>query len=680
MKTEKSIRQQLEQQAQQVLFLKAPTSKNHNKYKRLKMNWKELIMSSLLLLFTCLYHANAAAQVDFDQIQSGMLMSFDNQTGEYHSLLLQDSQFEVDIYGLLATVTVKQRYLNQNQDWLNEAVYAFPLADSSAVYRLRMTIGERVIEGEIHEKKQAEAIYQQAKSEGRTATMVKQYRPNIFTSDIANIAPLEQITVEISYQQSVRYDNGYFQLQLPMAIKPRFIPDTTSIAGLPNNKVLDSGQRQINVNLQAGFEVDEIRSLNHQVAINQQFGQHQIKLSDQQLYDGKDFVLRWYPQADNKPTAALFSEQKDGFEYALLMVLPPKTVAKQNIKRNITFIIDSSGSMEGQAIKQAKDALLYALEQLDSQQQFNIIDFDSNATALFEQPAAATPENIAKALDFIDGFSADGGTNMAPALAIAMNPKNISDDRLNQIIFLTDGSVGNEAGIFEQIANNIGTARLFTIAIGEAPNNYFMNKAAMFGRGNYTQIADLQQVDETMKHLFDKLETPALTDIELVWNAKQAEQSPKIIPDLYLDQPIIITAKTPLGQKMSGKQLTISGLQDQQAWDKSLSFKTDGQSQGIARLWARQRIEGLMDDMMLGGDRQQLQQQITELALQHQLVSAFTALVAVDKTPNLTRMAQAKAAQQLPYPQTALGWKTQLLFGLIILLLSQFIFRLAKKS
>ena len=198
----------------------------------------------------------------------------------------------------------------------------------------------------------------------------------------------------------------------------------------------------------------------------------------------------------------------------------------------MTFIMDTSGSMHGMALEQAKDALLYALSEMSADSYFNVIDFDSTAKALFPQSMPADPNNILKALAFVDGFSSDGGTNMAPALAIAMQDSNTLDDRLNQIIFLTDGSVGNEASIFDQIEQNIGDSRLFTIAIGAAPNNYFMNKAAMFGRGSYTQIADLNLVDESMRDVFNKLATPAMTDVDVTWHATQVEQSPKVVPDL----------------------------------------------------------------------------------------------------------------------------------------------------
>ena len=281
---------------------------------------------SFTLVVGLMYNVNIHAQdaIDFNDIESGMMLSFDNSTGEYRSLTLENTSFDVDVFGLLATVTVKQEFTNHNPDWVTEGVYAYPLADMSALYELKMTVGERVIVGEIHEKKEAIQIYEQAKADGLTATMVKQYRPNIFTSDIANIAPFENITIELTYQQSLRFDNGYFELQLPMSIKPRYVPAEYD-ARLPmNNNVAGSRKRSISINLDAGFELDEVRSLYHEVNINDQFKIQQVSLVDSQLYDSHDFVLRWYPTLSQSPNAALFSEIKDGYEYSLLMVMPPK--------------------------------------------------------------------------------------------------------------------------------------------------------------------------------------------------------------------------------------------------------------------------------------------------------------------------------------------------------------------
>jgi len=688
-KQKQSIRWELEQLAQKQQSKANPESTPSKKYHKLGLNWKDAVIFSLAMFYTTLYHVNAHAQtgslnaVNFDDISSGMMMEFNKTTGEYNSLKLVQTDYAVDVFGLLATIKLKQTFFNDQDNWVTEGVYAFPMADKSAVYQLKMIIGERVIEGEIHEKKQAMEIYQQAKADGLTATMVKQYRPNIFTSDIANIGPQETITVEITYQMSLRYDQNFYELRLPMAIKERYVPAEVD-ANLPvAYGIQDQNYRNIEVNLDAGFDLDELRSLYHNVEITQNFNNHLINLKDQQLYDRNDFVLRWYPVLEQTPKAAYFSEQKDGFEYSLLMVMPPNEVEKTTQPRNMTYIMDTSGSMHGMALEQSKDALLFALSELDANTYFNVIDFDSTAKSLFAASKPATPDNIGLALDFVDGFSSDGGTNMAPALQIAMQRENIKSGYLNQIIFMTDGSVGNEAMIFDQIAQDIGDARLFTIAIGPAPNNYFMRKAALFGKGVYTHIAALDQVNDSMSQLFAQLSRPALTDVAVTWNTVDVVQSPSVIADLYMDQPLIITSKTPINKATGSPAFVVSGLSgdshNKKTWSEQIKLNDGDQTVGITRLWARNKVEEMTDDLMLGGDYELLKDDIIDFALKHSLITEFTAMVAVDRNPDASRMAnakaaaQAKVAQQVPFPQGSLGWRWNLLLGLLLISMAFFL-------
>jgi len=358
------------------------------------------------------------------------------------------------------------------------------------------------------------------------------------------------------------------------------------------------------------------------------------------------------------------------------MLLPPKITQKTQQLREVVFIIDTSGSMHGIAMDAAKDALYFALTQLKPNDKFNIIEFNTNAQSLFNHSVIATPDNLDKAIDFIDILKSDGGTNMAPALNLAMKDP-VEINFLKQIIFITDGSVGNEAQLFQQINNQIDNARLFTVAIGAAPNNYFMNKAALIGRGTYTNIAQLNEVDAMMNDLFIKITSPALTDVQVDWNA-QVEQNPSVIPDLYSDQPVLVTAKL----NKFNTNIVLSGFKNEDSFSKSFNLNSDGFSVGIAKLWARNQIEDLTDDYMLetGTDNLILQEKITQLGLKYQLVSPFTSLVAVDQNPDLSRLValqardlhQIETLEQVNYPQTALGWKWQLYFGFFILMVTYY--------
>lgn len=686
----KHIRQQLEDLYQQK-YKKLSKTKPVKKYRGLGLNWRDAVILTLALFFVGLYQVQAHAQIreqdcfDLDDIDTGMMLSYQESGNNYGALKLLSSQYDIDITGIVAQVNITQTFHNDSNLWIKEGMYAFPVAQNAAVYQMKLKIGKRVIEGEIHEKKQAQQIYDDAKVQGLAASIVKQYRPNLFTTDVANIMPNEKVTVEITYQQTLIYDAGHIDFRLPLAIKSRymqqrFLADSDTLGSevsalqatdLTTPTVSDHQNRSINVQLEAGFELSELSSMYHDVEIKEAGVYQTISLLDETLYDANDFVLRWYPVQGKEPQAAMFSEKLNGEEYVLMMLLPPKSTQKITQKREVVFIIDTSGSMQGAAMNAAKDALLFGLTQIDSQDKFNVIEFNSYATQVFKHSQVPNAENLDKAVDFIVALQSDGGTNMGPALALSMQDE-VDGDYLKQIIFITDGSVGNEAQLFKQIDQNIGQARLFTVAIGQAPNNYFMSKAALIGKGTYSNISNLSDVDDEMNELFVKLSSPALTDVAIEWG-HDVEQNPRVIPDLYSDQPIVVTAKMP----QFNPSIALSGFADKSTWSQSFNLNKDGQSTGIAKLWARNQIADLTDDYMLGAssDGQWLQEQITQIALQYHLVSEFTSLVAVDKTPDMSRlvkiqaqaMEQAEIMAQANYPQGSLGWKWKMLLGLMLI-------------
>lgn len=667
------------------------TTMAQQKYQGLRLNWRDIVILVWLLFFVGLYHVQAYAQktIKLDDVNTGMMLSYDQSTDDYSPLKLVDSEYNVNISGIIAEVTIKQTFRNNSDEWIDQGMYAFPVANNAAVYDMQMRLGKRLIVAEIHEKKKAQQIYNQAKADGMTASLVKQYRPNLFTTDVANIMPKEHIEVRISYQQTLLYDAGHIDFRLPLAIKSRYMQGAflaepmpqgdLQETHLPVSSVTDELKRKIHINLEAGFELSELKSMHHDVEIVNSDVNKIITLADDRLYDQHDFVLRWYPHKKQRPQAAMFSEKINGEEYVLMMLLPPQQNPEKSIKQNreVIFIIDTSGSMHGQAINAAKDALLFGLTQMTEQDKFNIIEFNSYTQALFKKSVSATANHLEQAIDFIDGLSADGGTIMAPALSLAMQQPT-SENLLKQIVFITDGSVGNEAQLFKQISQDIDEARLFTVAIGAAPNNYFMDKAAVLGRGSYTNIADLEFVDESMNELFVKITSPTLTNIMVEWG-DNVEQNPKIIPDLYKDEPVIVTAKM---QDFNFDPI-LSGFMNDKAWSSSFQFKRDGGSVGVAKLWARQYIEQLNDDLMLGADvdADRLQKNITDVALAFHLVSPFTSLVAVDKTPQMTEMLAAqvqsiepaKVITQAAYPQTSLGWKLQMLIGVVLMFLASLV-------
>ena len=598
-----------------------------------------------------------------------------------------DTEVHFRVSGIVARAQVRQTFRNPSADW-QEGIYVFPLPENAAVDHMKMRIGERVVEGDIKEKAAARAAFEQAKQSGQRAALVEQERPNIFTTSVANIAPNGDIVVEIEYQQTLRYENagggGRFSLRFPMVVGPRYIPgspDGTHGNGgtgwAPNTDQVPDAARitppvpkprdgqaplnpvRIRVELDAGVPLASVDSPYHRITVSRPDERRAgIELTDGSTPANRDFELTWTLAPAHAPQAALFVEKAAGRNYGLLLLVPPAAVGREErLPRESIFVIDTSGSMEGQSIRQAKEALEMAVARLTPRDRFNVIEFNSTATALFRDAQAASPDNVSRAVGFVRGLRAQGGTEMAAALNLALNGRE-DPQRVRQVIFLTDGAVGNEDALFRLIQQKLGDSRLFTVGIGSAPNSWFMSKAAQSGRGSFTYIGRIEEVKKKMAALFAKLESPVLKGVRIDWPAgAQVEAWPQRLPDLYLGEPLVVS----FAFDQAGGDIRIGGVRGDAPWSAALPFAAASAGEGLGVIWAREKIQALTDNLRDGAGEEQVKPQVVEIALAHHLVSKYTSLVAVDKTP----ARPADAALQGGAMPTNLpeGWNHEAVFG-----------------
>ncbi|HEY9420924.1 MAG TPA: VWA domain-containing protein, partial [Thermoanaerobaculia bacterium] len=343
-----------------------------------------------------------------------------------------------------------------------------------------------------------------------------------------------------------------------------------------------------------------------------------------------DLVLEWTPAVGREPRAVYYTEEIDGETYGLLMVMPPDApdAASSRLPRETTFIIDTSGSMEGTSIVQARQALLLALDRLQPSDWFNVIEFNSEAKALFATSVQAHAAAIHQARSYVRNLKADGGTNMLPALQAGLKAGGAPSGLVRQVIFATDGQVQDEAAALQFLQSNLGDRRLFTMAIGAAPNSHFLRKVAEFGRGSFTHIANESEVASRMGALFSQLESPMLHRIEVQWSDAGAEAWPSRVPDLYLGEPLVVAAK----MKGDGP-VTVSGQRGKSTWEDSFPAPAVIKGAGIDKLWARRKIQALEDSIKDSADLNTVRQQVIDLGTRHHLVTTWTSLVAVDESP-----------------------------------------------
>jgi Ca-activated chloride channel family protein len=607
------------------------------------------------------------------------------------------AEVEIRVTGHVARTRVTQRFSNPHPDWY-EGVYVFPLPERAAVDRLRMTIGERVVEGEIREKEQAKQTYAAAKAQGRRAALLEQERPNLFTSSVANIGPGEEVRVDIEYQQALHYDQGRYELRFPMVVGPRYTPaqmDAADAARITPSVLRPDASTEIHnpvtltVEVQAGLPIGGLRSPSHQIETGDCSGSACRAVLRGPVPANKDFVLDWALAPGAAPAAAALVESKGDRYYGLVMVAPPAPERRAApMPREAIFVIDTSGSMQGASIEQAREALELAIRRLGAADRFNVIEFNSHAQALYAEARPATQDNVQRAVRWVRALRANGGTEMAKALDLALDGRE-TPGRLRQIVFLTDGAVGNEDPLLRMIRERLGDSRLFTVGIGSAPNSHFMTKAARFGAGTFTYIGRIDEVKEKMDALFARLESPVLKGVRIDWGgAAGVEAWPKQIPDLYAGEPIVVL----FAAERLGGEIAVSALAGDKPWQVGVPLAAAEGDGALSSLWARESIGALMDQLRGGAPEAEVREAVLKLALQHHLVSRYTSLVAVDRTPARSaeaRLKSAGVATNLPegwtydgvlggeLPRGATSLRFDLLAGVLLLLLAALLWRRA---
>jgi len=326
----------------------------------------------------------------------------------------------------------------------------------------------------------------------------------------------------------------------------------------------------------------------------------------------------------------------------------------------MVFVIDNSGSMGGTSITQAKASLLFALDRLKPNDRFNVIRFDHTMDAVFADTVAADAGNIARAKAFVSALQASGGTEMVPPMKAALSDRRGPDSQyLRQVVFLTDGEIGNEQELFDTIAAMRGRSRVFMVGIGSAPNSFLMTRAAEIGRGTFTHIGSVDQVQERMRELIEKLESPVVTGLTASYTGGAMDATPDALPDLYRGEPIVIAARLGAADGV----VEIKGMIGARPWTVTLPVAKAAEGAGLSKLWARRKITDAEMAHRLGqASAAEADQRILALALEHHLVSRLTSLVAVDATPSRPEGGQLTRAE-LPLNLPA-GWDFDKVFGI----------------
>ena len=587
---------------------------------------------------------------DEPQVTQGTLRAV-NEDGEVIlEFPLKHTSVYAQISGFLAQVEVKQHFHNPHNEKI-EAVYVFPLPENSAVNEMIMVVGKRNIYGEIHKRKVARQIYEQARAVGKRTALLEQERPNIFTQSVANIQPGEEIVITIRYVQALKYDRGVYRYVFPMVVGPRFIPgaptgkkgtgwapDTNTVpdASRITPPVLKPGRRSghdisLTVTLDAGLSIEDLHSKSHDIELTDEgIGRATVSIMAQDTIPNKDFILE-YRVAEDKPRAAFLTHYSQQGGYLLLMIQPSLESVTQNLEpKEIFFVVDCSGSMSGYPIQKVKEAMYHCIQGISPDDTFQIIRFSSNASAFSPKPVPATRLHKEEALDYIQALYGSGGTMMIEGIKACLDYPR-TPERKRIVFFMTDGFIGNDSQILAAVKEKVGSARLFSFGVGSSPNRSLLERMAQLGHGTAQYIRQDQDAQPVITDMLSRISKPYLTDVEINWGGLSVtDVYPNPIPDLYSAQPLILFARYEgAGEAAVTLRGRINGEPyEEKIWITLPDWNPDNGS--LASVWAREKIKYLMLEQ-LGGRMRSIEEEVTNLALEYNLMSQYTSFVAVDE-------------------------------------------------
>jgi Ca-activated chloride channel family protein len=571
---------------------------------------------------------------------------------------LKHTEVRAGISGFLARVTVTQIFSNSATENI-EAVYAFPLPQDAAVDDMTIQVGDRTVRGVIKRREEARAIYDQAKRTGHVAALLDQERPNIFTQSVANILPGEQVTVTISYVETLRYEAGSYEFVFPMVVGPRYIPgQATGHQGggwAPDtNRVPDAshitpwvagkGTRaghdiSLELAVDAGVAIQELRSKTHDIDVDRKSPSRvTVRLRDEATIPNKDFILKYDVAgaqiADAILTTPAPGRSKPAGGYFTMILQPPARLPESDIQpKELVFVLDTSGSMWGFPLEKAKEVISRALDGLYPGDTFNLITFSGDTHIVFPKPVYPTAENIRIAKQVLANRSGGGGTEMMKAIRAALMPSD-SQDHVRVVCFLTDGYVGNDMEIVGEVQKH-PNARVFAFGIGTAVNRFLLDKMAEAGRGAVEYVTLADKAGEAADRFYERVRSPLLTDLYVDWGGLPvADVYPQRLPDLFSGQPVIITGR--YTQPASGT-VRLKGTRAGGPFSREIpvTFSAGTPPFGaLAGFWARRRIDDLMSQDWLGLQqgtmKSEIKEEITQLGLDYRLMTQFTSFVAVE--------------------------------------------------
>ena len=587
--------------------------------------------------------------------------------GRLISFAALESHYDIDVHGDVANVSVKQKFINPTDEPLN-ARYLFPLRRTAAVHAMTMYVGDEVISAEIKERQAAKKTFETAKQAGKAASLLDQHRPNMFTQRIANLMPGQPITIEIEYSQTVPKVDGAYELVVPLVVGPRFqppgapqivedvtysgsssgvwaleaLPKDATYGGIHIPDTFTPDRVSLDLALEHALPLLDIASATHELEfVHTSSTQIEARFADGRVQDNRDLVITYQPVAAQASAGLLQHWEVNEGGYFSMLIEPPNAVdSSEGIAREMVFLLDCSGSMSGQPMAASKAFMQAALKTLKPTDTFRIIRFSDSATEFSSTPLYATAANLSRGEQYVRALGANGGTMMMSGINQALS-KPVETGRIRNVIFLTDGYIGNELSVLSLVEQQLQGARLFAYGVGAGVNRYLLDELGRVGRG-FARYFDPTRSDDSIlrvaAELAARLHTPVLADIEIDWGTLPVEDVfPTLVPDLYAGDSLRVVGRftEPAEGAIQVRGRTSRHLAKIEL-DVALEAQSDAPS--LRQIWARSAVTDAMQEFIAPRERRKdqlsddaLQGRVTELGLTHSIMTRWTSFVAVSK-------------------------------------------------
>ena len=571
-------------------------------------------------------------------------------------LPLKKTSANVRLNGFFASVQLSQLYRNEGTQPIN-ATYIFPGSTRAAVNGMTMTIGERRIVAEIKEKEAARQTFDKARKAGKSASLLSQKRPNVFSTEVANIMPGDEVTVMLTYTEILSAEDGVYEFVFPGVVGPRYGGDAANTASAVQwiqNPYLAEGTRDltnysINVELTSPLPISGLESSTHELVTQWQDKQSvKLSLKNASNAGNRDFILS-YRLREDQVLAGLTRFESQGENYFLIVSEPPIRVIPEQIPaRDYLFVVDVSGSMAGFPLDTTKDLMTRILGNLKTSDRFNILFFAGDSAVLSPQPLAATPRNVVRAINMMNNQRGGGGTELYPALQRAFSMQRDENTSRN-IVLVTDGYISAEDRVFQLVDKQLHRNNLFAFGIGTSVNRFLIENIASVGRAEAFVVTSGTDAARKSEQFIEYVSAPALTNIRLKAEGVELyDLEPAKVPDMLAQRPVMVIGK--YRNATDDATITLSGVggQGEQQW--SFQFK-DAQptDSTLPQLWARKRLERLY--VVPDENEGELRERIVELGLNYSLLTRHTSFVAVDETLRNATGHAKDVKQPLPLPQ-----------------------------